>query len=69
MRTETEQITVAVLFLFTGTVMLLLPSEVMIWVGIVTIVAVGVGLLTPPFGIAAFLAGAALSDRVSLGDV
>lgn len=43
--------------------------EVMIWFGIVTIVAVEMGLLTPPFGIAAFVVKAALGDKVSLGDV
>ncbi|WP_156927518.1 TRAP transporter large permease subunit [Leisingera methylohalidivorans] len=43
--------------------------EVMIWFGILTIVAVEMGLLTPPFGIAAFVVKAAIGDKVSLGDV
>ena len=47
----------------------IIGPEVVIWFGIVTIVAVEIGLLTPPFGIAAFVVKAALGDRVSLGDV
>ncbi len=42
----------------------------LIWFGIVTIVAVEVGLLTPPFGLSAFVVKSTLNDpRVSLGDI
>lgn len=47
----------------------IIGPDVIIWFGIVTIVAVEMGLLTPPFGIAAFVVKAALGDQVSLGDV
>ncbi|WP_180683858.1 TRAP transporter large permease [Tepidicella baoligensis] len=42
----------------------------LIWFGIVTIVAVEIGLLTPPFGLSAYVVKSALNDpRVSLGDI
>ncbi|WP_169576965.1 TRAP transporter large permease subunit [Sediminimonas qiaohouensis] len=47
----------------------IIGPDVVIWFGILTIVAVEMGLLTPPFGIAAFVVKAALGNQVSLGDV
>ncbi len=42
----------------------------LIWFGIVTIIAVEIGLLTPPFGISVFVIKSALDDpSVSLGDI
>ncbi|WP_137699420.1 TRAP transporter large permease [Marimonas lutisalis] len=42
----------------------------LIWFGIVTVIAVEVGLLTPPFGISVFVIKSALDDPgISLGDI
>lgn len=42
----------------------------LIWFGIVTIVAVEIGLITPPFGISIFVIRGALPDgTISLGDI
>ena len=42
----------------------------MVWFGIVTIVAVEVGLLTPPLGVACFVIKANLDDdRITLNDI
>lgn len=42
----------------------------LIWFGIVTIIAVEIGLLTPPFGIACFTIKTNLGDsRITLGDI
>ncbi|MBL8569562.1 MAG: TRAP transporter large permease subunit [Phreatobacter sp.] len=42
----------------------------LIWFGIVTIIAVEIGLLTPPFGLSAFVVKSTLNDpRISLGDI
>ncbi|MBM3557099.1 MAG: TRAP transporter large permease subunit [Alphaproteobacteria bacterium] len=42
----------------------------LIWLGIVTVVAVEIGLLTPPFGISVFVIKATLNDpRVTLNDI
>lgn len=42
----------------------------LVWFGIVTIIAVEIGLLTPPFGLSAFVVHSSLNDpRVGLGDV
>ena len=42
----------------------------LIWFGIVTIIAVEIGLLTPPFGISVFVIKSALDNQsVSLGDI
>lgn len=42
----------------------------LIWFGIVTIIAVEIGLLTPPFGISVFVIKSALDDpSISLGDI
>ena len=42
----------------------------LVWFGIVTIIAVEIGLLTPPLGISAFVVKANLDDdRISLKDV
>ncbi len=42
----------------------------LIWFGIVTIVAVEIGLLTPPFGISVFVIKSSLQDaRISLSDI
>lgn len=40
------------------------------WFGIIAVVAAEVGLITPPFGMSAFVIKATLADeRISLGDV
>ncbi len=42
----------------------------LIWFGIVTIIAVEIGLLTPPFGISVFVIKSALTDlEISLGEI
>jgi C4-dicarboxylate transporter DctM subunit len=42
----------------------------LIWFGIVTVIAVEVGLLTPPFGLSVFVIKSTLNDaRISLGDI
>lgn len=42
----------------------------LIWFGIVTVIAVEVGLLTPPFGISVFVIKSALDDPdITLGDI
>jgi C4-dicarboxylate transporter, DctM subunit len=40
-----------------------------IWFGIVSIIAVEVGLITPPFGMAIFAMKAALGDQVNIEDI
>ncbi len=47
------------------------PMQVdLIWFGIITVLAVEIGLLTPPFGISVFVINSALNDdSVSLGDI
>jgi len=40
-----------------------------IWFGIVTIITIEIGLLTPPFGMVAFAMKASLPDSISLGDI
>ncbi len=42
----------------------------LVWFGIITVIAVEVGLLTPPFGISVFVIKSALDDPdISLGDI
>jgi len=42
----------------------------LIWFGIITVLAVEIGLLTPPFGISVFVIKSALDDdTISLGDI
>jgi C4-dicarboxylate transporter, DctM subunit len=42
----------------------------LIWFGVITVVAVEIGLLTPPFGLSAYVVKSALNDpRISLGDI
>ena len=42
----------------------------LIWFGIVTVIAVEVGLLTPPLGISVFVIKSSLDDKsISLGDI
>lgn len=42
----------------------------LIWFGIVTVIAVEIGLLTPPFGLSVFVIKSTLSDQnISLGDI
>jgi tripartite ATP-independent transporter DctM subunit len=42
----------------------------LIWFGIVTVVAIEIGLLTPPFGISVYVIKATLDDpEISLGDI
>lgn len=47
------------------------PMQVdLIWFGIITVLAVEIGLLTPPFGIAVFVIKSTLNDdTISLGDI
>ncbi len=47
------------------------PLQVdLIWFGIITVLAVEIGLLTPPFGISVFVIKSALNDdTISLGDI
>jgi TRAP-type mannitol/chloroaromatic compound transport system permease large subunit len=41
-----------------------------VWFGIVTVIAVEIGLLTPPFGISVYVIKSVLDDAaVSLGDI
>lgn len=49
----------------------LVPMQVdLVWFGIVTVIAVEIGLLTPPFGISVFVIKSALDDPgISLGDI
>jgi C4-dicarboxylate transporter, DctM subunit len=50
---------------------LLTPYNVdLIWFGIVTVIAVEVGLLTPPFGLSVFVIKSTLADsRITIGDI
>lgn len=42
----------------------------LVWLGIITTIAVEVGLLTPPFGVAVFVIKASLDDqRITVGDI
>ena len=42
----------------------------LVWFGIVTIIAVEIGLLTPPFGISVFVIKSSLDDpNITLGDI
>lgn len=42
----------------------------LIWFGVITVVAVEIGLLTPPFGLSVFVIKSTLNDpRVTLGDI
>lgn len=42
----------------------------LIWFGVVTVVAVEIGLLTPPFGLSVYVIKSTLADqRISLGDI
>ncbi len=42
----------------------------LIWFGIITVIAVEIGLLTPPFGLSVYVIKSTLNDpRVSLGDI
>jgi len=42
----------------------------LIWFGVVTVVAVEIGLLTPPFGLSVFVIKSTLQDqRITLGDI
>jgi TRAP-type C4-dicarboxylate transport system permease large subunit len=42
----------------------------LVWFGVVTVVAVEIGLLTPPFGLSVFVIKSTLNDpRISLGDI
>ena len=42
----------------------------LIWFGIITIIAVEIGLLTPPFGLAAYVIKSTLDDdRITLSDI
>lgn len=43
--------------------------DVVIWFGIVTVIAVEMGLLTPPFGISIFVVKSTLGSMCTLGDV
>jgi tripartite ATP-independent transporter DctM subunit len=42
----------------------------LVWFGVITVIAVEIGLLTPPFGISVFTVKASLEDKsISLGDI
>ena len=42
----------------------------LIWFGIVTVIAVEIGLLTPPFGLTVYVVKATIADRnTTLGDI
>ena len=42
----------------------------LVWFGIITVIAVEIGLLTPPFGLSVYVIKSTLHDpRVSLGDI
>ncbi len=42
----------------------------LIWLGVVTVIAVEIGLLTPPFGLSAYVVKSTLNDpRIGLGDI
>jgi TRAP-type C4-dicarboxylate transport system permease large subunit len=42
----------------------------LIWFGVVTVVAVEIGLLTPPFGLSVYVIKSTLQDqRITLGDI
>jgi len=42
----------------------------LVWFGVVTVVAVEIGLLTPPFGLSAYVVKSTLNDpRIGLGDI
>jgi TRAP-type C4-dicarboxylate transport system permease large subunit len=42
----------------------------LVWFGIVTVIAVEIGLLTPPFGLSAYVIKSTLDDqRISLNDI
>jgi TRAP-type C4-dicarboxylate transport system permease large subunit len=42
----------------------------LVWFGVVTVVAVEIGLLTPPFGLSVFVIKSTLDDpAISLGDI
>lgn len=43
--------------------------DVLIWFGIITVIAVEMGLLTPPFGISVFVVKSTVGDLVTLQDV
>ncbi|HRM73121.1 MAG TPA: TRAP transporter large permease subunit, partial [Paracoccus sp. (in: a-proteobacteria)] len=43
--------------------------DVLIWFGIITVIAVEMGLLTPPFGISVFVVKSTVGDLCSLQDV
>jgi C4-dicarboxylate transporter DctM subunit len=47
-----------------------IPSDVKIWFGVITVIGVEVGLLTPPLGIACFVIHANLDRRdITVGDI
>lgn len=50
---------------------LLAPHNIdLIWFGIVTVIAVEIGLLTPPFGLSVFVIKSTLADsRITIGDI
>ena len=49
----------------------IIPMNIdLIWFGIITVLAVEIGLLTPPFGISVYVIKATLDDpSISLGDI
>ncbi|MBC9247452.1 TRAP transporter large permease subunit [Paracoccus sp. 11-3] len=47
----------------------IIGPDVLIWFGIVTIIAVEMGLLTPPFGISVFVVKSTVGDLCSLQDI
>ncbi|MDN3711539.1 TRAP transporter large permease subunit [Paracoccus cavernae] len=47
----------------------IIGPDVVIWFGLITIIAVEMGLLTPPFGISVFVVKNTIGDVCSLQDV
>lgn len=48
----------------------IIPKAELIWFGVITVVAVEIGLLTPPFGVACFVIHSNIDDkRITLADV
>src|SRR5690606_14402762 len=48
----------------------IIPKQDLIWFGVITVVAVEMGLLTPPFGVACFVTHSNLEDKsITVTDV
>src|SRR5690606_6790606 len=47
----------------------IIGPEVLIWFGLITIIAVEIGLLTPPFGISVFIVKNVVGNLATLKDI